>query len=388
MKICFWGNNTGALKGNTDGGGELQLALLAKALVRGGNEVVIIDYQATEDFISPDGIKVFSIKGWNNGIRFIRIFTHRLPLLYKSLKAQRADIYYCRMRDFRHILAFWAARKVKAKFIIGLASDLDAMNFWKRWKYNYLVSKFGLWALSSNLLIEIIYPFLLRKANLVLAQHGGQKTMLSKKNIDSFLFPNLFDPPETKFTPTQAKKDFIYVGRLDKRKGFSTLFEIIKKSPMHTFKVVGHPYDKTGFLYCEKLKYFSNVTLMGKLTHSDTLFHIANSKALISTSPMEGFPNVFLEAWSCGIPVLSLYVDPGDIIKKEKLGYVTNGNCDMLLLAMENVDNSTEFANSAMTYIENNHALNIKKIEEISGLFNKLLNNRNKLESGVSTQDY
>jgi glycosyltransferase involved in cell wall biosynthesis len=378
MKICFWGNNTGALKGNTDGGGELQLALLAKALVRGGNEVVIIDYQATEDFISPDGIKVFSIKGWNNGIRFIRVFTHRLPLLYKSLKAQKADIYYCRMRDFRHILSFWAARKVKAKFIIGLASDLDAMNFGKRWKYNYIVSKFGLWALSSNLLIEIIYPFLLRKADLVLAQHRGQKIMLSKKNIDSFLFPNLFDHPETPFIPPQAKKDFIYVGRLDKRKGFSTFFEIIKKSPMHTFKVVGHPYDKTGFLYYEKLKKFPNVTLMGKLTHPDTMRYIANSKALISTSPMEGFPNVFLEAWSCGIPVLSLYIDPGDIIKIEKLGNVTNGNCDMLLLAMESVDNSTEFANRAMTYIENNHALNAKKIEEISSLFRKLLNNRDK----------
>ena len=129
MKICFWGNIAGALTGNTSGGGELQLALLAKALARSGHEVVIIDYNTTEDFITADGIKVFKIKGWNNGIRIIRTFTHRLPQLYWSLKAQKADVYYCRIRDFRHILAFWAARKVKAKFILGLASDLDAMTF-------------------------------------------------------------------------------------------------------------------------------------------------------------------------------------------------------------------------------------------------------------------
>ena len=68
MKICFWGDIAEALKGNTNGGGELQIALLAKALARGGHEVVIIDYKTTEDFITADGIKVFKIKGWNNGI--------------------------------------------------------------------------------------------------------------------------------------------------------------------------------------------------------------------------------------------------------------------------------------------------------------------------------
>ena len=34
MKICFWGDIAGALTGNTSGGGELQIALLAKALAR------------------------------------------------------------------------------------------------------------------------------------------------------------------------------------------------------------------------------------------------------------------------------------------------------------------------------------------------------------------
>lgn len=375
MKICFWGNIAGALKGNTDGGGELQLALLAKALARGGNEVVIIDYKTTEDFITEDGIKIFRIKGWNGGIKVLRTFTHRLPQLYKNLKAQKADIYYCRIRDFRHIFSYWAARKVKAKFVLGLASDLDAMNFSMRLKYNHLVSTGGLWAFSNGLLIEIVYPFLLRNGDLVLAQHEGQKELLSKKNINSLVFPNLFDIPKTQFIQTSVPKDFIYVGWLDKRKGFITLFEIIMKSPNHTFKVIGPPSDKTGLLIFEKLKSFPNVTLLGKLNHPDTLYHIANSKALISTSAMEGFPNIFIEAWSCGIPVLSLFVDPGDIIKKEELGEVTHGNLDKLLHAMENIRNTNEFSKRAKSYVENNHVLNAKKIKEINSLFNELLNN-------------
>src|SRR5665213_1838105 len=269
MKICFWGNIAGALKGNTDGGGELQIALLAKALAKSGNEVIVIDYKTIEDFITVDGIKVFKINGWNKGIRIVRTFTHRLPELYKTLKAQKADIYYCRIRDFRHILAFRAAKKVNARFVLGLASDLDAMNFWMRLKHDYLFSKRSMWAFSSGFLIELIYPYLIRKADLVLVQHEGQKQILKRKNIGSLVFPNLFE--DRKIGPCQSgvRKDFIYVGFLDKRKGFITLFEIIKKSPSHDFTIVGPPRDKSGKLYFKKLKSFSNVTLTGKLSHPE-----------------------------------------------------------------------------------------------------------------------
>jgi hypothetical protein len=157
MKVCFWGNIAHTLNDDTDGGGELQIALLAKALVRGGNEVVILDYNTTEDFVTDDGIKVYKINGWNDGIPAIRYLTHRLPQLYRSLKNQHADIYYCRIREFRHIVAYWAARKVGAKFILGMASDLDSMSLRMRIK-NYYIPQFSsenfLWWLSSGI-IEI-----------------------------------------------------------------------------------------------------------------------------------------------------------------------------------------------------------------------------------------
>jgi glycosyltransferase involved in cell wall biosynthesis len=374
MKICFWGNIGNALTGRTSGGGELQNALLAKALARGGHEVVVLDYGVSEEFQTDDGIKVYPIKGYDKGIRLIRTLTHRLPKLYMSLKYQKADIYYCRIRDFRHILAFWASRKVKAKFVLGLASDLDAMNYAMRMKYHHLVFSGGLWGLFSDYLIEIVYPMLLRKADLVLVQHEGQKDILEKKHIKSLVFPNLFDLAEMPVTSVNDSKDFIYVGELDERKGFAEFFEIVIKSPSHSFKVVGQPRDKTGYLYCEKLKSYGNVSLLGRLNHSDTMYQISNSKALISTSRMEGFPNIFIEAWACGIPVLSLYVDPGDIIKREGLGEVAEGNLDTLLKAMDNWIITDEFVKRAKAYVESNHVLNANKIKEICYLFNTLVN--------------
>jgi len=57
---------------------------------------------------------------------------------------------------------------------------------------------------------------------------------------------------------------------------------------------------------------------------------------------MEGFPNVFIEAWSLGIPVLSLYFDLG-VIEKEKLGKVFNGNIENLISSMDQMIVTEEF---------------------------------------------
>jgi glycosyltransferase involved in cell wall biosynthesis len=375
MKICFWGNVTGSLKGNTPGGGELQIALLARALAKIGHEVVVLDNEITEKYQTEDGIKVYPIEGYNKGIRMIRTFTHRLPKLYASLRDQNADIYYCRIRDFRHIIAYAAARKVRAKFILGLASDLDAMNFGMRFNHQYRASISSLWKFSSGILIEIIYPFLLRKADIIFAQHEGQKKILQEKNIKSIVFPNLIDLTQIPVVLNPIQDDFIYVGSLDRRKGFIEFFNLVNKAPSQRFKVVGQPRDKTGHLYFEKLKSYENVTLLGRLNHSDTLLQIANSKALISTSYMEGFPNVFIEAWACGIPVYSLYVDLGTLITKEGLGEVANGDLDQLLKSIENNKCMGKFGKNAKAYVEHHHDLNANKIEEIRGIFSNLLNN-------------
>jgi glycosyltransferase involved in cell wall biosynthesis len=374
MKICFWGDIAGALNDNTSGGGELQIALLAKALAKMGHEVVVLECESIEEFETEEGIKVYPITGWNKGIRWIRTLTHKLPQLYLNLRDQKADVYYCRIRNYRHVFAYMAARKVNAKFVLGLASDLDIMNFRMRWKYYYLTNLRKLWVFFDGLFSEIVYPRLLRKSDCIFVQHVGQKEILLKKNINSILFPNLIDLNERPIILDNVEKDFIYVGWLDKRKGFPEFFKLVEKAPFHSFKVIGPPRDKIGRMYYEKLKTFKNVSLLGELSHSETVYHIANSKALISTSPMEGFPNIFIEAWAFGIPVLSLRFDPGGVIKREELGVVVDGDLDKLIYAMNSLNNTEEFAKRAKAYVDHNHVLNAEKINLINNLFSELVN--------------
>jgi len=63
MRICFWGSVAEALKGKTGGGGELQIALLAKALAKKGHEVIVLDLDIHEEFVTNDGIKVLPVEG-------------------------------------------------------------------------------------------------------------------------------------------------------------------------------------------------------------------------------------------------------------------------------------------------------------------------------------
>jgi glycosyltransferase involved in cell wall biosynthesis len=227
------------------------------------------------------------------------------------------------------------------------------------------------WFLNT-LLVEIIFPRVVRKADMVLVQHEGQKEVLAKKGIKSIIFNNLIELDAIPSDPNPERKDFSYVGALDKRKGFAEFHDLAKITPDINYKVVGSPRDRTGFKYFRILKAFRNVSLLGSRPHKETVRHIYNSRALVSTSPMEGFPNIFIEAWACGLPVLSLSFDPGGVIKKNDLGYVADGDITKLADALHKVENTGEFARKAREYVERNHIVNEAKVKEINDLFDEL----------------
>ena len=94
---------------------------------------------------------------------------------------------------------------------------------------------------------------------------------------------------------------------------------------------------------------------LGYLKKNDNVLAlIGSAKALINTSFKEGFPITFIEAWSLNIPVISLYVDPGDVINKNRLGFCAKGNYQAFTNYIKTFSQPTN--NNIRQYYEENHS--------------------------------
>ena len=84
-------------------------------------------------------------------------------------------------------------------------------------------------------------------------------------------------------------------------------------------------------LYANKLDISSKVILLGNV--DNPFYYLKRSKLFVLTSELEGFPNVLIEAMSCGLPVISSNCKsgPSEILGEEKYGLLYEvGNTDML----------------------------------------------------------
>lgn len=336
MKFCFLGNISSALKGKTQGGAELQIALLAKALACKGHEVVIIDPSAPESFVTPEGIKLINIPDWNKGVRGIRLFLHRIPNLKKVLAEQRADFYYARMRIYFHYLSYKVAKKLKSKFILAIAHDIDVLSIRRKLKYKYS-NNFNLFSfLSLQLPNDLVFHYLIKRADYITIQHAGQKINCHSIKGKVVLFPNIIDDSNFPVVEHPSRDYYIHVGTLTIIKGISNLLELVDKlDKTNTIVIVGNAGDNKSKKILEKLTKSANVVFKGGLSHSETIKLIANSKALINTSNYEGFPNIFLEAWTTGVPVISLNVNPGDVFNQYELGLYCDGDLNKMKECIE-----------------------------------------------------
>ncbi len=197
--------------------------------------------------------------------------------------------------------------------------------------------------ISTNIPNEVAAFFLVRFCDVLLVQHDEQAQKVSALRKKVILLPNMFDPRIEHISRNKSNGNIVIIGALSNRKGLDLFLPVVQKLKHVTFEFVGEAEDIEGNRIKEQLKKCPNAILHGWLNREDTLKKIASAKALVNTSRMEGFPNAFIEAWALRTPVISLSVDPGNVIKNHNLGYVCNGNVELLeeLLHKDTLDLDT-----------------------------------------------
>lgn len=144
-----------------------------------------------------------------------------------------------------------------------------------------------------------------RTHELVGSQLGftGKKTLV-QNGID---YPTIASAPIAK-----QKSDIVYAGRLVHHKHVDTLIRAVARlretQPTIRATIIGTgpDFDRLQKLIV-KLGLEKNITMTGRLEHaSDVFSHMKASKVFVSPSTREGFGITILEAYACGLPVVTV----------------------------------------------------------------------------------
>ena len=297
------------------GGAERQQVLLGEELVRRGYRVsfVVLDHgqPAGETF---RGIRVFKCYGLDWGIRGLRFFHPRLTGLWNAMKRADADIYYQRGAEYETGLVGYWCRKHERGFIFAVAHDTNCV------PVTPLISR------SERLL----FRYGLRRADAVISQTHRQQHLLREgfglastvvRSCSGWL-PDATEPIEGSNRDNLPRR-VLWVGRMSEEKRPEWLIRLATDLPHCQFDAVGHcnTNSRYGQSLARQIEALPNVRWHGYVDHDRLKAHYLQAQLLLCTSESEGFPNVFLEAWSCGRPVLTS-VDPDGIVADFGLGQV------------------------------------------------------------------
>jgi glycosyltransferase involved in cell wall biosynthesis len=131
--------------------------------------------------------------------------------------------------------------------------------------------------------------------------------------------------------PTRTVPDgFLWVGRVAEYKRPLRYLELARALPGSHFRMIPVPDEPSAYERLNEVRAaahdITNLELLDPVPHAETLALIDQAVAVVNTSRLEGMPNVFLEAWARGVPVLSLEFDPDNVIAGRGLGTVANGS--------------------------------------------------------------
>src|SRR5262245_360462 len=318
--VCFVAPNAyAALSGREDvahvGGAERQQVLLAEELARRGHRVsfVVLDHGQPDGEELVTGISIFKCYRLDAGTRGLRFFHPRLSGLWRAMRKADADVYYQRGAETETgFVSHWCRRHARA-FIFAVAHDTNC------------IARSPLLRRPSE---RLLFRRGLRQADAVVAQTTQQQELLlAEFGRPSTIIRSSFSWRWGSLATPRSEGDsdrILWVGRLSEEKRPEWVIRLARDLPGLRFDIVGQCNSGSAFgqSIARQIQALTNVQWHGYVPHHSMLALYRNARLLLCTSESEGFPNVFLEAWSCGKGVLST-VDPDGVIARFKIGVVT-----------------------------------------------------------------
>ena len=289
------------------GGAEVQQRLIALGLAVRDVDVRFVSYAAGEPREELcDGTRFFTIP-IPLGSPWRRHVAWNLAL-WGALGRADADVYYQRCAGLLTGVVAAFSRYAGRPFIFSVANDRDLD---------------GRYLDNAPWHEGILYRLGLRLATEVVVQSRFQQKLLGERwGREGVLIPSACPLPETPPIPARSREGVLWVGSLLRKKRPELLADLARALPAVPFTVIAPLVGEPGFVreIQDRLSGLRNVRHVESVSYQDMPAHYRRAALLVSTSLAEGFPNVFLESWAARMPVISLDIDPDELICREGLG--------------------------------------------------------------------
>jgi hypothetical protein len=140
--------------------------------------------------------------------------------------------------------------------------------------------------------------------------------------------------------------------------------DLARSLPQARFRMVTTPTGNEIELYEELLRHAAdvpNLEILCPRPHAELMRLVAEAVAIVSTSRLEGMPNIFLEGWASGVPALTLDFDPDNTIATRGIGAAAGGSWDHFvegaIRLWETRDDDGETSRASRAYIEEVHGI-------------------------------
>jgi glycosyltransferase involved in cell wall biosynthesis len=357
VDICLVANFAyGAMVGGDRGhigGVERQVSLMSRWLAARGHRVSVVTWdEGQDDDVLIDGVRLIKLCRQDAGLPGLRFFHPRWTSLNAALARADADVYYQNCSEYvTGQVALWARRK-RRKFVFSVANDLECDP--------------GLPDLPTRR-EKLLYAYGLRHAHDIVVQTGTQARMLREGfGLGSSVIPMPCPgPSEADYArsepPRPGAARLLWLARIARVKRPDRYLDLAEACPDLQFDLVGPLGDGDyPVAVVERARRLANVSVHGPAARGEVSDFLRRAACMVCTSDNEGFPNVFLEAWSHGLPIVSTF-DPDGLIASRGLGLVADRTVASLEASVRRLLGSPDewraASAAARAYYAENHTL-------------------------------
>ena len=332
--------------GKRGGGAERQTYLLAQALSEQGIRVAHIVYKVDDPLPMPNpNLALVERQDFSGHRRFGKF--HEAARIWRGVKAADAGIYIVRTGSPALGVVALFCRLRRRRLIFASSTDAD----------------FTLVGLKARIRSSM-YRLGLRYTDAVVVQTAEQLRLVREgfpRITRSFHIPSFAEPMPAALRPGTS---FIWIGRTVDYKQPLRYVELARAVPDARFRMVATPIWDAMDLYEQLMRAAAevpNLEILEPRPHGELMKLVGEAVAVVSTSHLEGMPNIFLEGWASGVPALTLHFDPDDMIARRGIGVAAGGSWDEFVAGARRLwdwrDDHDSLARASRAYIDDVHSL-------------------------------